>query len=122
MKLVALMAFILASLGDFVPGTAAPLGLVAGGMAVWAMPGAVWMSFATLVYNLLATAFPSPGFIFGDLVAERTPLAAGMAEEIAAAGAEVAIETNYWLLAIHVGFLLYALKRHTDRAVGELIR
>lgn len=122
MKLVALMAFVLASLGDFVPGTAAPVGLVAGGMAVWAMPGAVWMSFSTLVYNLLVTAFPSPGFIFGDLVAERTPLAEGMAEEIAAAGAEVAIETNYWLLAVHVGLLLYALKRHTDRAVAAPIR
>ena len=72
-----------------------------------------------LVYNLLATAFPSPGFIVGDLVAERTPLAEGMAEEIAAAGAEVAIATNYWVLAVHVGLLLYALKRHTDRAVGK---
>ena len=119
MKLVALMAFVLASLGDFVPGTAALVGLVAGGMAVWAMPGAVWMSFSALVYNLLVTAFPSPGFIFGDLLAERTPMAEGMAEEIAAAGAEAAIETNYWLLAIHVGLLLYALKRYTDRAVGE---
>ena len=95
------------------------MGLVAGGMAVWAMPGAVWMSFSALVYNLLVTAFPSPGFIFGDLLAERTPMAEGMAEEIAAAGAEAAIETNYWLLAIHVGLLLYALKRYTDRAVGE---
>lgn len=121
MKLVALMALILASLGDFVPGTAALVGLVAGGMAVWAMPGAVWMSFCTLIYNLLVTAFPSPGFIFGDLVAERTPLAEGMGEEIAAAGAEVAIETNYWLLAIHVGPLLYALKRQTDRAVGAAV-
>ncbi len=118
MKLVALMAFILAGLGDFVPETGPVVGLVAGGLAVWAMPGAVWLSFSTLVYNLLVTAFPSPGFIFGDLLAERTPMAEGMAEAIAEAGAEVAIETNYWLLASHAGLLLYALKRHTDRVVG----
>ena len=122
MELVALMSLVLASLADFVPGTAAPVGLVAGGMAVWAIPGAVWMSFSTLIYNLLATTFPSPGFILGDLVAEKTPLAEGMAEEIAVAGAEVAIETNYWVLTIHAGLLLYALKRHTDHAVGEPIR
>jgi hypothetical protein len=121
MKLVALTAFILAGFGDFVPGTGALVGLVASLMAVWAMPAAVWMSFSAIVYSILATAFPSPGFIFGDLIAERTPLAEGMAEEITAAGAEVAVATNYWLVAIHVALLFYALKRHTDRAVGQPI-
>ncbi len=87
-------------------------------MAVWAMPGAVWMSFSAITYNILAAAFPAPGFIIGDLVAEKTPLAEGMAEEIVAAGGTAPLEANYWLVAIHIGLLLYGLKRYVDRAAG----
>ena len=119
MRAVAFIAFILAGLGDFIPGTGALVGLLASALAVWAVPGAVWISLSAIIYSLLATAFPSPGFIFGDLIAERTPLAEGMAEEIAAASAEVAVATNYWLLAIHMALLLYALKRYTERTLGQ---
>ncbi|MEE8371175.1 MAG: hypothetical protein V3R73_03435, partial [Sphingomonadales bacterium] len=108
MRAVAIFAFILASIGDFVPDAGKVIAIVSSAMAVWSFPGAFWLNFSTVTYNILATAVPTPGFIINDLIGKRTP----MAEEIAAAATEAGydVEPNLWLVAIHVGCLLYGFK------------
>ena len=125
MKIVAILAFMIATTADIVPDAGPYLALVAGALAGWSFPGAPKLAVATIFYCIMGTVVHSPEFVVLDLVtppqdvpevaagvvSSVNALATGTAPKGLEGGTELSTTTTTILVLLQLAALGWGIRR-----------